>query len=97
MAKITQEIRSSIKEVDLFYPFYLDFLRNCYYNKSVKPSKEKIPLVFNNIKVRVYVYRCQNLAAQDNSNDFLQLMSGYSAFCKANAFLELSLGDNPQR
>ncbi len=96
MDQIGLEIKKEMKTVDLFTPEYLQILYNCYLNKANKKPKDT-PLKFNNIKVRVYVYRCLNLAAQDNCNDFVDYMAGYSAFCRANAFVEMHLGDNYQR
>jgi len=88
LVKLGIEIKNEIKTIDLFTPEYLQLLYNCYLNKTNRKPKDKTPLPFNNIKVRVYVYRCQNLAAQDNCNSAIDYMAGYSAFCKANAFIE---------
>lgn len=92
--KIGQELKQELKTVDLFTAEYLPLLYNCYLNKNNRLGKDKTPIQFNNIKVRIYIYRCLNLAAADNCNDLVDYMAGYSAFCRANAFLELHLGDN---
>ena len=37
---------------------------------------------------------CLNLTAQDNNATLIDRLAGYAAFCKANAFLEIMVGDN---
>jgi hypothetical protein len=107
---IGHEVKLDLKKVDLFFSNYINIFRNCYFklNKDRKsdselktnkqqmraPARDQIAIPFKNIKVRIYIYRCSNLAAQDNCIHFVDNMAGYSAFCKANAFIELHLGDN---
>jgi len=86
-------IKNEIKEVDLFTQEYLKLLYNCYLKKREASEKAAI-LKFDNIFVRVYIYRCLNLAAQDNCNSNIEFLAGYSSYCKANAYIEIMLGDN---
>jgi len=45
-----------------------------------------------NLKVTVYIYRCLNLTAQDDNSTLIDRMAGYSAFSRANAYIEILVG-----
>ena len=96
----TQEIEVSqeVKKIDIFDKNFFELLSNCYYNKTTKKSKQKSEFVipFNNLKVRVYIYRCLNLSAQDDSSDAQMKLAGMSAFSKANSYLEVIIGEDQQ-
>jgi len=88
-------IKKEQKSMDFFNKTYLNFMTNCYFNKLEKRNlkKELIPIPFANIKVRVYILRCLNLTAQDDSSSILVKMAGMSAFSKANSYLEIIIGE----
>jgi hypothetical protein len=45
------------------------------------------------VKVRVYILRCLNLAAQTQHIDTKHMLAGLNAFCEANPFPEITVGD----
>ena len=92
------EISQELKKIDIFDNNYFELLTNCYYNKTMKKSKPKNEFVipFNSIKVRVYIYRCLNLSAQEDSSDLQMKLAGMSAFSKANSYLEVIIGEEQQ-
>lgn len=95
--KETEEyIKEQLQEINVFNNTYVDKLQKVFYNKERKKRENKDSLAFpiNGLRVRVYIFRCLNLTAQENSNSIVDNLAGYSAFCKANSFIELKLGDN---
>jgi hypothetical protein len=83
---------------NIFNHYYIKKLRNLYLNQNEKKilpnAKNEILVNFTNVKVRVYIYRCLNLTAQDSNISIIDKLAGYEAFCKANAYLELIIGKN---
>lgn len=45
------------------------------------------------VKVRVYILRCLNLAAQSQNIDTRHMMAGMTAFCEANPYPEIIVGE----
>jgi hypothetical protein len=88
-------LTKKLKEIDIFNKFFLDFISNLYLNKKEKRliPKEDIPIPMHGLKVRVYILRCLNLTAQDDSSSLLVKAAGMSAFSKANSFLEIIIGE----
>lgn len=86
------------KAIDIFHKYYGDFFSRMFLNKTKRKSekKELLPIPLNNIKVRVYILRCLNLTAQDDSSSLLVKLAGMSAFSKANSFIEIVIGDEQQ-
>jgi hypothetical protein len=93
--EIDKEIGQELKKYDIYSEQYLTKVKKIYYNKTnrMKLKKQELILPLNNVKVRVYIYRCLNLTAQDDYAVMIDRAAGYSAFCKANAYLELMVGD----
>ena len=89
------EIIQDLKKIDIFDEDLFKNISNCYLNKSQKSlkTKDEIVIPFNNIKVRVYIYRCLNLSAQDDAADYLVKMAGMSAICRANSYIEIMVGE----
>lgn len=90
------EINQELKKIDIFDKDFFNYLSNCYYNKSLRKAKPKdqFAIPFDKIKVRVYVYRCLNLSAQDDAAEYLVKMAGMSAFSRANSYLEIIVGED---
>jgi len=90
------EIDHELKKIDIFDKDFFQYLSNCYFNKSVRRGKPKdeFAIPFDKIKVRVYIYRCLNLSAQDDAADYFVKMAGMSALSKANSYLEIIVGED---
>lgn len=84
-----------MKKMDIFNKNYIEFMTYLYFNKKQKRNlkKEDLPIPMHGLKVRVYILRCLNLTAQDDSSSLLVKAAGMSAFSKANSFLEIIVGD----
>jgi hypothetical protein len=95
---LEEEVNLELKQYDIFNELYLNKLRNCYFTKEAKTKKglkkDDIPINLNQIKVRVYILRCLNLTAQENHANLVDRLAGYNAFSKANAYLEILVGQN---
>lgn len=95
--KLEEELKKEVMKYDIFNHDYVNIMREIYLmNKDQgggisRSSKNKL-LPLNSLKVRVYVYRCLNLTAQDDNCGIIDKMAGYSAFSRANAYLELAVG-----
>lgn len=87
-------LKKKMDSIDVFHDIYCKRLRNIFLTKEnrKKINKDEINLPLNNLRVRVYIFRCINLTAQENSNSIVDNLAGYSAFCKANSFIEIKLG-----
>jgi hypothetical protein len=95
--KETEEyIKEKLEAINVFNNTYVEKLKKVFFTKERKKRENKDNLAFpiNGLRVRVYIFRCLNLTAQENSNSIVDNLAGYSAFCKANSFIELKLGDN---
>lgn len=96
--ELENEVLNEMNKYNIFNEIYLKKLRNLYLNKREKMSlpnlKKEIVVKMENVKVRVYIYRCLNLTAQENHGAVIDWLAGYDAFSKANAYLEIQLGDN---
>lgn len=94
--KLTEEyLKEKLESIDVFNSTYVDKLKKVYYNKERKKRENKDNLIFplNALRVRVYIFRCLNLSAQENCNSVVDNLAGYSAFCKANSFIEIKVGE----
>lgn len=94
-AQEEQSLKKEIETMDVFNEIFCKNIKNIYLKDELKKkkSKDEIILPLHNLRVRVYIYRCLNLTAQENSNSVVDNLAGYSAFCKANSFIEIRLGD----
>jgi hypothetical protein len=93
--ELDKEIGLELKTYNIYNEMYLSKFKKVYYNKTnrMKLKKQEQILSLNGVKVRVYIYRCLNLTAQDDYAVLIDRIAGYSAFCRANAYLELMVGD----
>jgi len=91
-----EHIKNELENTNVFNnPYYIENLKKVFSNKDIiKNFKETLAFPIYGLKVRVYIFRCLNLTAQENSNSLEAKLAGYSAFCKANSFIEIKLGDN---
>jgi hypothetical protein len=96
--ELEEEIKKELINYNIFNEIFLRKLRNLYLNKTERKKlsnqKKEIVVPLTGVKVRVYVYRCLNLTAQDNNATVIDRLAGYAAFCKADAFLEIKVGNN---
>lgn len=89
-------IKKQLEAINEFNITYVKKLEKVFYTKDKKKRENKDLLAFpiSGLRVRVYIFRCLNLTAQENNNSIVDNLAGYSAYCKANSFIELKLGDN---
>jgi hypothetical protein len=96
--KEEEELNKKMEAIDVFNEIFCKKLKNVFLTKDYKKknniAKDEVILPLNNLRIRVYIYRCINLTAQENSNSAVDNLAGYSAFCKANSFIEIKLGDD---
>ena len=90
------EMNNDLENYDIFNETYQNKLRYIYLNKEEqrldKGNDLKLPLT--SLKVRVYIYKCSNLTAQDNFIGFVDYMAGYNSFSQANAYLQIKVGSD---
>ena len=95
--ELEDEVDNELEQYDIFHPTYQNKFTALYFNKEekrlVKDRDFKLPLTA--LKVRVYIYRCSNLTAQDNFIGLVDYMAGYNSFSKANAYLQIQVGQDP--
>ena len=93
---LEEEVDKELEQYNIFNSTYQEKLRFLYLNKDEKRINKvndfKLPL--NALKVRVYIYRCLNLTAQDNFIGFVDYMAGYNSFSQANAYLQIQVGQD---
>ena len=94
-----KEFQELLKHYNIFNDHFITKIRNLYFSKKVKKdenlnTKKDIVLPFTNVRVRVYIYRCMNLTAQDNNANLIDRLAGYAAFSKADSYLEIRIGNN---
>ena len=89
-------VNKEIASYDIFNDTFQNKLRYLYLNKEEqkldKANDLKLPLT--SLKVRVYIYRCLNLTAQDNFVGIIDYMAGYNSYSRANAYLQIQIGEN---
>jgi hypothetical protein len=92
---LDKEIGLELKKYNIYNEMYLSKFKKVFFNKAnrMKLKKQEQIMSLNGVKVRVYIYRCLNLTAQDDYAVLIDRVAGYSAFCRANAYLELMVGD----
>lgn len=94
--ELEDEVDKDLEKYNIFHPTYQEKLRFLYLNKEEKRANKgsdfKLPLT--GLKVRVYIYRCLNLTAQDNFIGFVDYMAGYNSFSQANAYLQIQIGQD---
>jgi len=91
-----QHVNDLLEKIDVFNSFYVKTLKKVFFKKELKKKENKDSLAFplQGLKVRIYIFRCLNLTAQENSTSLVDNLAGYSAFCKANSFIEIKIGEN---
>lgn len=89
-----ENLKAELKEFNVFNPYYISRLKNSYLNKKERRDLKKDQLCFpmNSVKIRIYIYRALNLTAQDNFSSAINFVSGFSAFSRANSYIEILLG-----
>ena len=96
MELLELEVNKNLENYDIFNETYQNKLRFLYLNKEEqklnKANDLKLPLT--SLKVRVYIYRCSNLTAQDNFIGFIDYMAGYNSYSQANAYLQIRVGSD---
>ena len=89
-------MNNDLENYDIFNETYQNKLRYIYLNKEEqrldKGNDLKLPLT--SLKVRVYIYKCSNLTAQDNFIGLVDYMAGYNSFSQANAYLQIRVGSD---
>ena len=89
-------VTKDLAKYDIFNDTFQNKLRYLYFNKEEqkldKANDLKLPLT--SLKVRVYIYRCLNLTAQDNFVGLIDYMAGYNSYSRANAYLQIQIGEN---
>ena len=96
MELLELEVNKNLENYDIFNETYQNKLPFLYLNKEEqklnKANDLKLPLT--SLKVRVYIYRCSNLTAQDNFIGFIDYMAGYNSYSQANAYLQIRVGSD---
>ena len=94
--EVEEQVEKDLNYYNIFHPTCLEKFKYLYLNNDVKRvHKEhdtKIPLT--GLKVRVYIYRCLNLTAQDNFIGLVDYMAGYNSFSIANSYLQIQVGQD---
>jgi len=88
-------LQETLEKINVFNNTFVDKMKKVFYNNSNKKleNKDDVTIQLNKLCIRVYIFRCLNLTAQENSNSIVDNLAGYSAFCKANSYIEVKLGD----
>jgi len=89
-------LQNQLEKINVFNTFYVEKLKKAYYTKEMKrmENRDNQVLSITNLCVRIYIFRCLNLTAQENSNSLIDNLAGYAAYSKANSYIEIKLGDN---
>lgn len=89
-----EEIKKELNKYNIYNSIFNTRLKNSYANKRTRKElrKDQICFPMNSVRVRVYILRALNLTAQDNYSTLLNVLSGYSAYCRANSYIEIKLG-----
>ncbi len=90
-----EALKIELKSFNVFNQYFINRLRNCYFNKVQRRELKKDQICFpmHNVKIRIYILRALNLTAQDSYASVSNAMSGFVAYSRANSYIEIMVGE----